>query len=476
MKIRAGISLGLYQDEDTLVAKIEALEDFIREANKKAVEVSQTGQGNLIVEDEVYDLLVSELTELQGDNPVLTELWDSNIQGQSDLNNDEVMMYHLTEHPMKSINTIKDLSNKPYQNFLTLFPYKVTRILLEAKLNGHGIRVVYTNGHFYKATSRARGTNGKDLTTVMSAILKKYNLLYIDLFSNSEITEIRGELVMDSNVFEANRQVINAVSPLFAVASLSRDSASFEEKAMLDFIPYRLYMIDEYSNPIIFDSREDEFDMLQESGFYQNSPALPYVSMNVIKEQLSDQNYVDSLLDAFTDQLNNFSETSNFGYFTDGVVLEVDDTDIFTGMGADVKYDYGNVALKIGAWNQSSYTGYVQMIRWTPGKSKLTPTAVVSSSPDDIIFEYEDVQYQGYDALNEVLDIENYVGELWNLVVNKSDLGVLTANGSKVTKVPIYEPNNIIKLELSIGAPLSFNFGGEAGVVPLTQDGNLLTK
>lgn len=476
MKIRSGISLGLYQDEDTLVAKIEALEDFIRQSNARAVEVSQTGQGNLLVEDEVYDLLVAELTELQADNPVLTELWDSNLQGQSDLNNDEVMMHHLTEHPMKSINTIKDLSNKPYQNFLTLFPYNETRVLLEAKLNGHGIRVVYTNGQFYKATSRARGTNGKDLTTVMSAILKKYNLLYIDLFADSEITELRGELVMDSNVFEANKQAINAVSPLFAVASLSRDSASFEEKAMLDFIPYRLYMIDEDLNPIIFDSREDEFEMLQEAGFYVNSPALPYVTMDATKEQLADLNYVDYLLDTFTAQLNTFSEDSNFGYFTDGVVLEVDDTETFTSMGADVKYDYGNVALKIGAWNQSAYTGYVQMIRWTPGKSKLTPTAVVSSSPDDIIFEYDGVQYQGYDALNEVLDIENYVGELWNLVVNKSDLGVPTANGSKVTKVPIYEPNNIIKLELSIGAPLSFNFGGEAGVVPLTQDGNLLTK
>lgn len=478
MNIRVGLSLGLYQNEDDLNARIEALEDFIIKANEQAVEVSQTGQGYLLVEDEVYDMLVEELTEMKADSPILKELWDDTYTNKMSEEQLEYVNKHLYQHPMKSINTIKSLDSTPYQNFLTLFPYETTQIIMEAKLNGHGIRVIYQNGDFYKAFSRARGTNGRDLTRVMTNILTKYDLLHVDMFEESEITELRGELIMNNVVFDEKKQVINAVSPLFAVTSLSRDSASDEEQALLDFIPYRLYMTNTLGDPILFDTREEEFETLVDSGFSleNNCPVLPYIILDVEKQDLQSEESVLELLNNFENQLEYFEDNCNFGYFTDGVVLEVNDTPTFENMGSDVKYDYGNVALKIGSWNQSAYSGYVQMIRWTPGKSKLTPTAVVSESPDDIIFEYDGDTYQGYDALDEVLDLENYEGDLWDLVVNKKDLGVRTANGSKVTKVPIYEPNNIIRLQLAIGSPLSFNFGGEAGVVPLTQDGKILDK
>lgn len=476
MNIKVGVSLGLYTDEDVLESKIEALEDYILQANKKAVEVNQTGQGHLLVEDEVYDLLVEELQELKSDSPVLMELWDKDIV--SDMSDDENMLYFLSEHPMKSINTIKSLESKPYQNFLSLFPYEDTEVLLEGKLNGHGIRVVYTNGDFYKASSRARGTNGRDLTRVVRNILNKYGLNHIEALEDSEITELRGELVMNSNVFEANRKIINAISPLFAVTSLSRDSASDEEMSLLDFIPYRLYSLDNEGNEVKFDSRTEEFECLYDLGFNpdNNAPLLPTLTVEVNKQKLDNEDSVLELLEEFQEVVQDFEDEYNFGYYMDGVVLEVNNAEDFNTMGADIKYDYGNVALKIGYWNQTAYRGYVQMLRWTVGKSKITPTAVVSENPDDVIFEYEGELYQGYDELNEVLDIENYEGDLWNLVSNKEDLGVETANGSKVKKVPIYEPNNIFRLQIKIGSLLSFNFGGEAGVVPLTEDGSPLPR
>ena len=61
-------------------------------------------------------------------------------------------------------------------------------------------------------------------------------------------------------------------------------------------------------------------------------------------------------------------------------------------------------------------------------------------------------------------------------MTNPSDCGVLTSQGNKVTNVPLYEPKNLLILDVSIGSPLNFRYGGEAGVVPCFPDGRLLKE
>ena len=53
---------------------------------------------------------------------------------------------------------------------------------------------------------------------------------------------------------------------------------------------------------------------------------------------------------------------------------------------------------------------------------------------------------------------------------------MLTAQGNKVRRVPLYEPKNILTLEAYIGKPIYFRYGGEAGVVPCFPDGRLLKE
>ena len=151
------------------------------------------------------------------------------------------------------------------------------------------------------------------------------------------------------------------------------------------------------------------------------------------------------------------------GIVKPGNVLKVDsflnhqmDMELFNEMGTEGNHNCGNIALKVGIWEQTQYAGYVQKILWKRGKSKLSPVAIVGSEPY-IIPESE-------------CDEEDSEKTYWN------ELGVLTAQGNKVRRVPLYEPKNILILDAYVGRVIYFRYGGEAGVVPCFADGRLLKE
>ena len=141
-----------------------------------------------------------------------------------------------------------------------------------------------------------------------------------------------------------------------------------------------------------------------------------------------------------------------FGYFCDGVVLEVNNRDLFSELGTEGNHNKGNIALKVGLWKQDLYSGYVQKIIWTKGKSKLSPVAIVADEPYKALFDYD------------------------GNITNMEDMGVLTAQGNSVKRVPLYEPKNIMILDAYEDELLCFRYGGEAGVVPCFPDGRTLNE
>ena len=110
----------------------------------------------------------------------------------------------------------------------------------------------------------------------------------------------------------------------------------------------------------------------------------------------------------------------------------MDDLEFFSEFGAEDKFRLGNLALKMGRWKQDNYAGIVGRIEWVEGKSKKTPVAILEE-------------------------------------------GVITASGNTVTNVPLYAPCYILMLEAYPGNLVHFKYGGEAGVVPVTRDGKLIT-
>lgn len=451
--------LGVFDVSDATIQQVEQLEDYIQQANKAADLTGKTGMMHDIIEDAMYDELVTKLRAVKPDAPILQDLWE---EGDGELEDTD---YWLKEFPMKSILTVKDLNTREYQSFLERLEPGVTYpLVFETKLNGHGIRLIYQDGTFIKAKSRARNSQGRDLTEAIKVVLELKNMLYIEDLDGTGLVELRCEMNVSLDDFEtAKGYVKDLVSPLFAVASMSRASASREEHSLLSLVAYRIYIED-----VEFDTRTEEFEYLQDLGFQ-----VPlYLEAEGDLAELSGQGLLEMVAEV---ESVVFDEEAPYEFYTDGLIMEINDLNVFRDFGGDMKYDYGNVALKVGGWEQNNYTGIVQMVAWSQGKGKLSPVAIVGTEPNQIEFIYDEVLYKGLPALMEVLDIAEYVGDLTKLIYNYKELGVPTANGSKVKRVPLYEPANLFLLDVQPNSYLHFKYGGEAGVVPTDDKGRLLT-
>lgn len=374
---------------------------------------AMNGDGEPLVEDAIYDKLVQLLTMVRSDSPVLQELWSED---------DEVVGSYnklLEENPMVSILTVKSWNDDAISQFIQRMP-ETANYLASYKINGHGIRVVYNDGVLVEATTRGRSTNGRNITEHAKIILGERN----DALADYGLVEIRGELALKlSNLDKAREFTPGLKSAFSAVSSLIKPSATREEVELLDFLTYGVY-IDDYD----FSSKEEVFSQLSDWGFETTE----YISL----EDISKEDLLENMKEVVSALESNYEE---FGYFCDGVVFEVSDGDVRSYLEGEGKYHNYNLALKVDSWSQDIYTGYIKEVTWKRGKFKLNPVAVV----------VEDLN---------------------------SNEGVLTVQGNRVKNIPLYNPKNILILKAYIGSPLSFKYGGEAGVVPCFPDGKLLSE
>lgn len=403
-------------------SKVEQLEAIILDCNR-LMTGSDTGQ----VADSIYDTLYEMLKAVAPESPILREIWEGDGSGVSDYTE------LLVKNPMMSIETAKSWDCKAITDFIKRMPESEEGYFASFKINGHGIRIVYEDGYLVSATSRARSSQGRDLTRHMKILLGEYK----PELANYGLVELRGELCLRVDKLPEARQFNPAIKSAFsAVASLIKPSATPEEISLLDFLCYGFIM-----DGLQFNDRDEEFSEIMECG------------LNTPQYTLIESATRDELLDVMKSTVSAFEEQyEEFGYFCDGVVFECNSRSLFAELGTSGNHNLGNIALKVGIWEQTSYVGYVQKIQWRRGKSKLSPVAIVADAPDIAIFD------------------EN--GKL----TNPSDCGVLTSQGNKVTNVPLYEPKNLLILDVSIGSPLNFRYGGEAGVVPCFPDGRLLKE
>lgn len=426
-------------------SSVETLEQFIREANK----ANTVADGTQRYPDDLYDQAFDLLKTIKPDSEVLLELWDQTDEGLQD----KYTML-LARNPMKSITTIKDITSATFKNYIKTIRvagYETADFIANVKLNGHGIRLVYEKGEFVNATSRARRGAGNDLTVQMRVVLKEKGLLHIPY--TQDIVEIRGEVLLPlDKLAEARQFNPKIVSAFTGVSSLLKASGTEEQWCLLDFVAYRVFTSDERG----YDTRSQEFQTLEELGF--SIPA--YWVLNDVKVSA-----LESVATRVVEDISLELADTNYPYYLDGIVLEIDNTVMFKSLGGNVKYDQGNVALKVGAWAQQGYHGYIQYVIYKTGSVKMSPVAIVATQPGKAEFQYEEGApvYTDYNAF--VKDYgQQVISVMDKYVLNYKQLGVLTASGNVVKAVPLYEIANIVKYGLQVGSPITFNYGGEAGV------------
>lgn len=412
--------------------QVERLEDYVRKC-----QISQN-EGQSLVADAIYDRLMEILSRVLPDSELVTNIWEESDDFTLD---DTDLVYR--KNPMFSIRTVKSLESKELDDFIKRLPDGSFDAHVSFKENGFGIRVVYSGGSFVKARTRARASAGRDITPQLSTVLG--GMQDIEQLVDFDLCEIRGELVLPFDNFEiAKSYNPDIVSPFSAVSSMSRDSASENEWSLLRFVAY-----DFLAEGMIFNTKAECYEFLEELGFETPS--------SWVIEDLTRDTIKDELPSIIADCE---SEAEDYSYYTDGLVFEVNDRQLFREMGDNgSNYRYGNIALKVGFWKQDIFYGYVQTILWMRGKTKLSPVAVVADEPD--IIEFAD-----YDEHMYVMDKKD--------ILNYEALGVVTASGNRVRRVPLYEPSNMLILDATKGNILYFRYGGESGVIPCFSDGTPL--
>lgn len=419
--------------------KVQDLEEIV------SVLHASENKGEELVADAIYDRLMEILRKVAPESELLSHVWEDSVDELDDT--DSIVQ----NNPMYSIQTVKSFDCDELKGYIDRLPAGFNfDAHVSVKLNGHGIRLKYRNGEFYQARSRARSSAGRDITEQLRIVLQSSGLCYLDDLSALDICEIRGEWLLPFSNLDTARVFNPDIKSAFSgVASMGRDSASPEEWGLLKFVAYEFVADD-----VTFTTKADEYDYLTELGF---EVPLYWVIDDLSKETLLED--LPGIVSDCEEEVRPTDRNEGYSYYTDGLVFAINDSDQFKSLGDDGgHYKFGNMALKVGYWKQDIYSGYVQCIMWTQGKTKLSPVAIVAEHADLIEFKEEELAY----CYNK------------NEIANWDDLGVVTSSGNWVRRVPLYEPANMVVLDAYPGRILHFRYGGEAGVVPCFEDGTPL--
>lgn len=385
--------LGFGSDVDALESYVASLQDA-------------AGMGNPLVDDATYDAHVKLLRELKPTSAVLNRNWETSDEELTEY--DEV----LKKYGMCSITTIDSIDDLgKFEDTIESLGHPVD-ITASIKDNGHGVRAVYLNGMLYSGSTRGRYKKGRDITRHVKAVLPNY----VDAWSDIPIVEIRGEMLVSIDNFEKYLKG-KCKTPLSSVTSLIRDSVTDDELKLLEMECYKVIAADD---SLEFDTLWDEFEHLANNGF--KTPPRGRIR-NITADNLRVN--VQKALEFF----EGLMDDGKIRFSCDGVVFAIDSNHDFYSTGKDGNAWNGNFALKTGRyWQQNVYSAVIQEVQFIPGKSYITPKAIIDP--------------------------------------------VTTANGSQVTYVPLYNVGVIERYHYIPGETVFFRYGGEQGVTLCDCYGN----
>ncbi len=170
------------------------------------------------ISDEVYDSLFAELKSLESEYPDLITS-DSPTQRVAGVPLDRFeTVAH--EAPMLSLESDQD------PDALRRFDDRVRKglgedrtplYLIEPKLDGLSIELVYEKGHFVRASTRGDGIQGEDVTANVRTIRTVPLRLRESAFPIPELLSVRGEVIIRSKAFAAlNERLMNEGKEPFA--------------------------------------------------------------------------------------------------------------------------------------------------------------------------------------------------------------------------------------------------------------------
>ena len=380
--------LGFGADVDAFESYVETLRDAY-------------AMGNPIVEDSQYDLYHKLLSDLKPESKVLSHNWEMEETPMDKY--DKI----LEQYGMCSIQTLDGINKQSLSNFINVIRQAGGKVDVFAsmKKNGHAIRAVYAYGELHSGTTRGRYNKGRDITRHLKRLLPER----IDGFKSMPLVEIRGEMLVKKETFENRLKQYGLKTPLSSVTSLIRESATDAEIDMLDVVCYKVIPSEMRFRP---KTLEQEFNILRMCEMKR-----PH---HVVVKDVTENNLIETI-DAILEYFEELMDAGEIEYDCDGIVVAVNDCELFYSAGKDGNHYKGNFAVKEGKyWQSSIYSSVIEEVVWERGKKYLTPKAIVTP--------------------------------------------VICRNGAQVVNVPLYNVGVMERYQLYTGQEIHFKFGGEKGV------------
>jgi DNA ligase (NAD+) len=381
---------------------IDALEEYIESLEAAA------SMGEPVVTDATYDMMKRLLKRVKPSSEVFQRNWETD---DFELDSNDEM---LKRYGMASIQTVPSMEESElawyFNNFASITNGQRTDLFASIKENGHGIRAIYRFGKLTGGSTRGARKKGRDITRHLKLRLNNF----VEEWSSIPLLEVRGEAVVTLDTF--HRKLAHLLkTPLSSVTSLIRDSASDQEIGLMNFVCYKILADDQY----MYESLSQEYEALERNGFE--------VPTHIKVEGINQHNIDQAVYDILS-YFENKKESGLLKYDSDGIVIGIDNNNLFYSGGKDGNVWRGNFALKAGLWESNIYCGIIDYIQYEYGKTFITPKAIL---------------------LN----------------------GVVTANGATVTTVPLYNIGVMEKYNYLPNEKIFFKFGGETGVTCCTPYG-----
>ena len=346
-------------DKAAATKRIKELRDLINYHNRRYYQLDDPE-----ISDAEYDRLMKELIELEGRLPEI-DVSDSPSQrvGAAPLEKFSTVS-HLT--PMLS------LANAFSEQDILDFDERIKRLLgadgkttfvVEPKLDGTAVNLIYENGSLTVGATRGDGTVGEDVTHNLRTIASiPLTMKKAREFPIPERIEIRGEVYIEIEPFKKlnKRRLKEGEQPFAnprnaAAGSLRQLDSRITARRPLEIFCYGIGMVTGKS----FKRHWDVLQTLSRWGFRVN----PHVKQaKDIHECITYYHHIDKI-------------RTELPYEIDGVVIKVDDIEIQERLGAVSRSPRWAIACKFAATQEMTV---IEDIRVHVGRTGvLTPVAVM---------------------------------------------------------------------------------------------------
>ena len=322
-------------------------------------------ENNPEISDYEYDQLLKELEALEKQYPDFVTP-DSPTQR---VGGEPAQEFATVRHRIAMLSLDNTYSQEELIEFdgriRRLIPSQDIEYVVELKLDGLGVALLYENGRLVRGATRGDGEMGEDVTANLKTI-KSIPLLLDGIGRSLAMLEVRGEVYMQKQAFqELNRIREENGEPVFAnprnasAGTVRLLDPRITASRPLDIFLYTL----SYVEGRAFSTHWESLESLREMGFKTNPHSHKFNTINEVVEYC----------DRWTE------ERDNLDYEIDGMVIKVNSLAQQVELGSTTKSPRWAISYKFPA--RQAISKIEDIIIQVGRTGALTPVAVLSPTP-----------------------------------------------------------------------------------------------